>query len=119
MACAPRMSAFGPKQTWPRALHMSAFGGKADIATNTLHFGFGPRGNILPWRESEDLPRIEHRREPPEGDMQRRGESGQPANGQRTRPKARKAQTANVSAGDLQEQLVERLVRERDEALER
>jgi hypothetical protein len=25
------MSAFGPKQTWPRALHMSAFGGKADI----------------------------------------------------------------------------------------
>jgi hypothetical protein len=24
------MSAFGPKQTWPSALHMSAFGGKAD-----------------------------------------------------------------------------------------
>jgi hypothetical protein len=22
--------------------------------------------HILPWRESEDLPRIEHRREPPE-----------------------------------------------------
>jgi hypothetical protein len=33
-------------------------------------------------RESEDLPRIEPRREPPEaGDMQRRGESGQPAKG--------------------------------------
>ncbi len=26
------MSAFGPKRTWARALHMSAFGGKADIA---------------------------------------------------------------------------------------
>src|SRR5262245_25250739 len=25
------MSAIGPKQTWPRALHMSAFGGKADM----------------------------------------------------------------------------------------
>jgi hypothetical protein len=24
-------SAFGPKQTWPRAPHMSAFGGKADM----------------------------------------------------------------------------------------
>ena len=52
--------------------------------------------------------------------MQRRGGSGQAVKGQRTiRPKARKAQTANVSTGDLQEQLVERLVRERDEALER
>ena len=26
------MSAFGPKQTWALALHMSAFGGKADMA---------------------------------------------------------------------------------------
>jgi hypothetical protein len=26
------MSAFGPKQTWAVALHMSAFGGKADMA---------------------------------------------------------------------------------------
>jgi hypothetical protein len=25
------MSAFGPKQTWAFALHVSAFGGKADI----------------------------------------------------------------------------------------
>jgi hypothetical protein len=25
------MSAFGPKQTWPRAVHMSAFRGKADM----------------------------------------------------------------------------------------
>jgi hypothetical protein len=27
------MSAIGPKQTWKRAVHMSAFGGKADMAT--------------------------------------------------------------------------------------
>src|SRR5262249_44354405 len=26
-----RMSAIGPKQTWATALHMSAFGGKADM----------------------------------------------------------------------------------------
>jgi len=26
------MSAFGPKQTWAFALHVSAFGGKADMA---------------------------------------------------------------------------------------
>jgi hypothetical protein len=33
------MSAIGPKQTCPRALHMSAFGGKADIQHNlTLPF---------------------------------------------------------------------------------
>ena len=25
------MSAFGPERTWASALHMSAFGGKADI----------------------------------------------------------------------------------------
>jgi hypothetical protein len=32
------MSAYGPKQTCPRAVHMSAFGGKADItfSGNTL-----------------------------------------------------------------------------------
>jgi hypothetical protein len=29
---APHESAFGPKQTWPRAVHMSAFGSKADRA---------------------------------------------------------------------------------------
>jgi hypothetical protein len=52
--------------------------------------------------------------------MQRRGESGQPAKGQRTkRPKARKEPTANASINHPQEQLVERLTRERDEALER
>jgi hypothetical protein len=52
--------------------------------------------------------------------MQRRGGSTKPAKDRRApRPKARKAQTANISTGDLPEQLVERLVRERDEALER
>jgi hypothetical protein len=41
-----------------------------------------PKAYILAWRGSEDLPRIEHRREPPEaGDMQRRGESGQQGEG--------------------------------------
>jgi hypothetical protein len=55
---------------------------------------------------------------PPEGDMQRRGASGQPVKGERTKgPKARKAPTAQVSTADLQEQL-DRRTRERDEALE-
>jgi two-component system, NtrC family, sensor kinase len=50
--------------------------------------------------------------------MQRRGESEQPPEGQRTsRPKARKAPTAHVSTDDLQAQL-DRRTRERDEALE-
>ena len=50
--------------------------------------------------------------------MQRRGGSGQPVKGQSAnRPKARKAPTAQVSTADLQEQL-DRLTRERDEALE-
>jgi len=74
---------------------------------------------VPPWRESEYLPRIEHCREPPGGDMQRRGGSGQPVKGLRTkRPKARKEPTANASINHPQEQLVERLTRERDEALE-
>ena len=52
--------------------------------------------------------------------MQRRSGSGQIGKAQRaSRPKARKAQTAHVSTGDLEEQLVERLVREREETLER
>jgi hypothetical protein len=49
--------------------------------------------------------------------MQRRGESEQPAKGRRTvRSKARKAQTAHVSAANLQEQL-DRRTRELDEAI--
>jgi transcriptional regulator with GAF, ATPase, and Fis domain len=50
--------------------------------------------------------------------MQRRGGSGQPVKGERTKgPKARKAPIAQVSTADLQEQL-DRRTRERDEALE-
>src|SRR5262245_59529073 len=65
---------------------MSAFGGGAMFAF----------ADILRWRESEDLPRIEHRREPAVGgDMQRRGASGEPGKSRRmTRPKSRKAPTA-------------------------
>jgi hypothetical protein len=32
------MSAIGPKQTWAGALHMSAFGGKADMACCGIRF---------------------------------------------------------------------------------
>jgi GAF domain-containing protein len=55
----------------------------------------------------------------PGGDMQRRGESGQPAKSQRhsARPKARKAPTATSPKVDLQEQLDQR-TRELLEALE-
>jgi GAF domain-containing protein len=50
--------------------------------------------------------------------MQRRGESGQPVKGLRTkRPKARKVLTALISGADLQEQL-DRRSRELDEALQ-
>ena len=51
----------------------------------------------------------------PGGDMQRRGKSGQKRQ-RATRPKARKALTARVSAANLQEKLDQR-TRERDEAL--
>src|SRR5262245_42006607 len=53
-------------------------------------------GHPASWRESEDLPRIEHGREPAiGGDMQQRGASGHAARGRRTtRPKARKASTS-------------------------
>ena len=33
------MSAIGPKQTWMNALHMSAFGGKADMPFCAAHVG--------------------------------------------------------------------------------
>jgi GAF domain-containing protein len=52
--------------------------------------------------------------------MQRRGGSGQPEKGRRSRairPKARKAQTAQVSTADRDE-LLDQRTRERDEALE-
>ena len=51
--------------------------------------------------------------------MQRRGGSGQKVKGRRTKtPKARKASTANSFINHPQGQLVERLTRERDEALQ-
>jgi signal transduction histidine kinase len=75
----------------------------------------------VPWRESEDLPRIEHGGEPPEaGDMQRRGRSGLPAKGRlprAIRAKTRKSPTARVSTADLQQQ-VAALTRELKEARE-
>src|SRR5262245_27576688 len=121
-------SASGPKRTWAGALHMSAFGGKVDIRLTPQnvrlrrgkHRQYPIYCGLLPWRENEDLPRIEHRREAPEaGDMQRRGESGQAANGQRqNRPKARESRIAYASADHSPEQF-EQLKRERDEALER
>ena len=95
-------SLLGAKRTCPFALHTSAN---------------DPKRTFLPWRESEDLPRIEHRRGPLEGAMQRRGESEQPGKAQRTtRPKSRKGPVAPVSV-DPSEQF-DRVKRERDEALE-
>jgi hypothetical protein len=48
------------------------------------------------------LRKIEHRRGPPEGDMQRRGGSGQSVKEQRTTgPKTRKAPTTHVSGADF------------------
>src|SRR5262245_24361990 len=97
------MSAFGPKRT---SLSCTAH---ADI-TLTSKCPLMTRANIaqcpliappLPWRETDDLPRIEHRREPPEaGDMQRRDSSGQAVKGQRQRTKseARKVPAAPASA---------------------
>ena len=39
----------GPKQTWPSASHMSAFGGKADIALGSSPLGFDPREEAQTW----------------------------------------------------------------------
>ena len=40
IASAPHMSATGPKRTLPDALHMSAFGGKADMGWRTANVCF-------------------------------------------------------------------------------
>src|SRR5262245_9604502 len=50
------MSAIGPKRIWPRALHMSAFGCKADITVCR-----NPLANAAEWRATmTDLaPRID------------------------------------------------------------
>src|SRR5262249_11125731 len=115
------MSLSGVKRTSPLALHMSAFGGKADIMSaydQGEHRHYPIDCPLLPWREGEDLPRIVHRREPPGGDMQRRGGSGQPMKGQHSvRPKNRKVLSGDVPAADLQDQ-VDALTRELTEARE-
>src|SRR5262245_47563366 len=73
---------------------------------------------LLPWRESKDLPRIEHRREPPGGDMQRREKTKQLTKGGGTRrPKARKAPICRLTTADLQKQVAD-LTRELLEARE-
>src|SRR5262245_47768795 len=74
---------------------------------------------MLPWRESEDLPRIVHCREPPGDDMQRRGGSGQSVKGQRQRTKSEtgKVPTARASIADRDE-LLDQRTRERDELLQ-
>jgi hypothetical protein len=45
------MSAFGPKRTWAVALHMSAFGGKADMGKLYNTFGncrhFAPHRSLI------------------------------------------------------------------------
>src|SRR5215475_14194069 len=74
------------------------------------------QSGLLPWRESGDLPRIEHRREPPGGDMQRRGGSKQPVT-RKIGPKTQKVLTRPASAAELQEQLDQR-TRELCEALD-
>jgi hypothetical protein len=38
--CQQAMSAFGPKQTWASALHMSAIEGKADMTFCTAYVRF-------------------------------------------------------------------------------
>jgi len=37
------MSAIGPKQTWPRAPHMSAFEGKADMTLCNAQSAYDPK----------------------------------------------------------------------------
>ena len=77
------------------------------------------KADMLPWREVEDFPRIEHHVNRPGGDVQRRGGNGRPGKRRRrtNRPKARKASSTHATIADLQGQLDGR-TRERDEALE-
>ena len=58
------MSAYGPKQTWASALHMSAFGGKADMAIREM---FPYEGHPAMARKL-GFDRIELRREPAVGE---------------------------------------------------
>src|SRR6516164_5465806 len=73
----------------------------------------------MPWHKSQDLDKLEPRRDPPEGgEMRQRGGSEQPVKGRRpNRPKARKVSTAASSITDLQKQ-IGNLTRELKEARE-
>jgi class 3 adenylate cyclase len=73
------------------------------------------KADTPPWRETQDLNRIGHRREPAlGGDMQRCGGRGQPV---KDRPNVGKGPTVHASTDHSVEQF-DRLKRERDEALE-
>jgi hypothetical protein len=77
---------------------MSAFGGKADMTIALQMPAFDPK---RAWRGHWNLRKIEYRREPPEGDMQRRGGSGPSVKEQRTtRRKTRKTPTTHMSGAD-------------------
>jgi hypothetical protein len=54
-------------QSDPSALQKVRFPGQADVAEKHQCPLLTPT-DILPWRESQDLPRIEHRREPAVGE---------------------------------------------------
>ena len=41
-----RMSAIGTKRTWPSAVHMSAFGGKADMPFCTANVRYDPKRTL-------------------------------------------------------------------------
>jgi len=57
----PLMSASGPKQTWARALHMSAFKGKADIEIAAQMSANEPKAEmrshryVLSWARAEEI----------------------------------------------------------------
>ena len=87
----------------------------------TDYVRYWPLVDILPWHETSDLLRIEHRCEPPRGDMQRRDRIGKPGEGthpQTMRLNSRNAPTAPLSTDHSAEQF-DCPVREPDEALER
>jgi len=69
------MSAIGPKQTWARAPHMSAFGGKADMTYCGANVCFWPKADIHTWlgvRQGQDA------RTCPLGPQNRRKCTGEP-----------------------------------------
>ena len=53
------MSAIGTKRTWPSALHMSAFGGKADMLGRHSHYDFPVlqfgKLSLAPWERAREI----------------------------------------------------------------